>query len=200
MKTVASFDGDLQGVVHYLYAQNPEHFNDYIITEGTDNTKIWGNHSITISQIPADENIVNSSYCSTSTKGSHIIYHFKEHYIKLNNYTIKSRGNNNDDMMLGWILFGSNDKVKWTEIDKQLNVPELNNTNTAKTFTTNSSDFYRYFKLFSLYNSRPEYYYMCFSKIEFFGYLSKNLFQSSTFSSFTHSIYMRIFIFIFVLM
>ena len=83
-------------------------------------------------------------------------------------------------MTLGWYLFGSTDKKHWVQIDQRINQNELNVITAAKTFQADNDQFFNYFQISLIQNSRKIYNYLCINKIEFFGVLSTKLYPKNS--------------------
>ena len=97
-------------------------------------------------------------------------YDFKQNSrLKVTGYSV--RQNNSTRTMRGWNLQGSHDNINWTNVDIRMDVPH--NQNGSSYFAVNqSTDFYRYWRVYRTQTMNGSYNYWGWAEIEFYGELS----------------------------
>lgn len=110
-------------------------------------------------------------WVSDNSPGSWIAFDFKEHLINMTAYTIRG---DSTGSLCNWVVEGSNNMVKWKEIDRHENCRDLNGLYAFKTYSVNNSLQYRYLRLRQTGPDINNENYLGLCCIEFFGSLTTN--------------------------
>lgn len=103
---------------------------------------------------------------------------FKSYGVLLYSYTIRSSNLNPLEGLKSWIIEGSNDKLKWFELDSHLNVESLCNAKAVESFiiedyVKNNKPF-RYIQIRMIGLNSNNNYSLSIANIEFFGKYTNN--------------------------
>ena len=110
-------------------------------------------------------------WVSENSPDSWIAFDFKEHMINLTSYTIRG---DNTGSLCNWVIEGSNNMVKWNEIDRHESCNDLNGLYASKTYHVNTNQKYRYIRLRQIGPDINNENYLTLCCLEFFGSLSTN--------------------------
>lgn len=155
-----------KGFVNFFTKKSNNNIMNYITAEGA---TLWGpaytciNYSITGTE-PSDQ------WASPQEKENANIFFTFLFPIYLKYYTLRTFTYSSGTLPKGWIVEGSNDKMKWTRIDTKENRSEFTKTGDYHTFTCDSPSLFARYIRFNLTtpNSIGRYHFHI-SRIEFFG-------------------------------
>jgi hypothetical protein len=118
----------------------------------------------------------NSYFYTNSSPNSWIQFDFKDRFVSLTHYALKSDGNNGYHLQ-EWTISGSKDGNSWTIVDDQ-HTQSLNGNYVTKLFecgdNSSVSEFYRYLRLTQTGKNSSGYDHLMLSNIEFFGSIVKS--------------------------
>lgn len=111
-------------------------------------------------------------FCSDDAPNQWLQYDFKNRKVRPTHYSIKTCHEYGKGQygMMNWIVQGSNDGVKWIELDYRKGVTDLDNFYAFHTFEIQkTTDFYRYLRITQNGPNSGGSHYLIFSALEYFG-------------------------------
>jgi hypothetical protein len=116
----------------------------------------------------------NDSWYSSDAPNSWICFDFKENYVSLQHYTLKSH-EGYLDFFIEWVIEGSNDGNTWKVLDNR-NTRDLCGTSRVKTYecsTSKSNEFFRFIRMRQTGKNSNNEDHLFLTNIELFGLLKK---------------------------
>lgn len=116
------------------------------------------------------------NYYSRNEENSHICFDFKENYVSLSAYTIKSTDHHY--FLKSWVIEGSNDQSNWIELDSHKNDNTLCTPSAIHTFQIPTDKkikkLFKYIRIRITGPNSKKNYILEITNIEFFGKLYKD--------------------------
>jgi hypothetical protein len=162
---------NLDGIISYLTKRFGGHVMDRSIVWITASGS-YSSESYPLRQIADFEN--RSVFATKNWVNSWICYDFKDMWIKLTHYSIRSRCDSDSHHLRFWILEGSNDGSDWIEIDERKNDTSLNGRGAISTFSVSkeSEREFRMIRLRQTGKNSNDFDYLEVSGMEFFGVIA----------------------------
>jgi hypothetical protein len=115
----------------------------------------------------------DSEYCSKDEPGRWVLWEFQESFIRPTHYTIRS---SRDKYLKSWLVEGSMDGKKWTELDQRKNDTHLKGNFAVQTFDVKSPVECRFVRLTQTGKNHSESNCLSFCALEIFGTRSRGRF------------------------
>ena len=196
MLIVPPFYDGLSGIITLLNQTYHQKYKDYIKAYPSTTNPLEGRIAAE-ALIQRDYSNHKMHWCSENTPNSFVVFHFPHHFIKLSQYTMKSRSNSMQPYPTGWKLEAANsnnENTVWTLLHEIGPVNDINGDGLQKTYPSPSNDYFCYFKLTQ--TSATSAHHFCFAKIEFFGDLKGGFPGSCRSSLFTIHYFLHFIFFI----
>jgi hypothetical protein len=125
-----------------------------------------------VAKCAADLENCDTGYASANKPNQWLRYDFKERQLRLTAYTIRSWFPAWTTVaLISWVIEGSTDGVKWTEVDRQVNSPALRG-NRVVSFEVSGSEVYRFIQVRQIGKNGHGSDCLVVSAFELFGVLS----------------------------
>jgi hypothetical protein len=109
-------------------------------------------------------------FCSANQPNQWLCYDFKDLRVGVTHYTVRSNGcNKGSDHLQSWVVEGSEDNSKWTELDRRENDDRLNGPNSICSFDVRTVVESRFIQIRSIGSNWAGNQYVYFKAFEVFG-------------------------------
>jgi hypothetical protein len=153
-------DKPLTGIIAYLKAKYRGNVSDKKVVRITADTATPGYDAKVLADFTGDE-----LFRSLNKQDQWVQWDFHEMPVKLTSYQIKGTKNAN---LRSWIVEGSLDGVKWTELDRQANITNVR-WNQVVSFPVSDSNQWRFIRLTQTGKNSEGKYEFAACAVEFFG-------------------------------
>ena len=155
----------LSGVITLFHNVYKRSFDKYIVATPSSTNSFTGR--VGANDLISRDIPIKSHWCSQGAPNSSVIITLKKHFLKLSNYTMRSREDSVQTMPTNWLIEASNDFEEWNFIKEEGPNNDLVKINVQKMYESPSDRFYKHFRFTQIKGT-----YFCFAKIELFGELT----------------------------